>query len=51
LKVSRDYLDGELCAVRSDRTTSFSRMQAATEGESAAGEGSQALRLFVKFQI
>src|SRR3954447_3655508 len=33
LTVTRAYLDGELCAVRPDGTTSFSLMQAATEGE------------------
>src|SRR5947209_18287583 len=33
LPVARAYLDGELCAVRPDGTTSFSLMQAATEGE------------------
>jgi bifunctional non-homologous end joining protein LigD len=33
LPVDRAYLDGELCAVRPDGTTSFSQMQAATEGE------------------
>src|SRR5436305_9158533 len=33
LPVARAYLDGELCAVRADGTTSFSLMQAATEGE------------------
>jgi ATP-dependent DNA ligase len=33
----RAYLDGELCAVRQDGTTSFSLMQAATDGASAAG--------------
>jgi bifunctional non-homologous end joining protein LigD len=33
LPVAQAYLDGELCAVRSDGTTSFSLMQAATEGE------------------
>jgi DNA ligase D-like protein (predicted ligase) len=33
LQVSRAYIDGELCAVRPDGTTSFSLMQAATEGE------------------
>jgi ATP-dependent DNA ligase len=33
LPVTRAYLDGELCAVRSDGTTSFSVMQAATERE------------------
>src|SRR5947209_6108480 len=32
LPVARAYLDGELCAVRPDGTTSFSLMQAATEG-------------------
>src|SRR5947209_9304218 len=37
LPVGRAYLDGELCAVRPDGTTSFSLMQAATDGESAAG--------------
>jgi DNA ligase D-like protein (predicted ligase) len=37
LPVARAYLDGELCAVRPDGTTSFSLMQAATDGESAAG--------------
>jgi bifunctional non-homologous end joining protein LigD len=37
LSVARAYLDGELCAVRPDGTTSFSLMQAATDGESAAG--------------
>jgi bifunctional non-homologous end joining protein LigD len=37
LPVSRAYLDGELCAVRPDGTTSFSLMQAATDGGSAAG--------------
>ena len=36
LPVARAYLDGELCAVRADGTTSFSLMQAATDGESAA---------------
>ena len=33
LPVTRAYLDGELCAVRPDGTTSFSLMQAATERE------------------
>jgi DNA ligase D-like protein (predicted ligase) len=33
LPVARAYLDGELCAVRPDGTTSFSLMQAATEGQ------------------
>ena len=33
LPVERAYLDGELCAVRADGTTSFSLMQAATEGQ------------------
>src|SRR5436309_236096 len=33
LPVARAYLDGELCAVRPDGTTSFSLMQAATERE------------------
>src|SRR3954468_9477502 len=33
LPVRGAYLDGELCAVRPDGTTSFSQMQAATEGE------------------
>jgi bifunctional non-homologous end joining protein LigD len=33
LPVSTAYLDGELCAVRPDGTTSFSLMQAATEGQ------------------
>src|SRR4051794_26971116 len=33
LPVTTAYLDGELCAVRPDGTTSFSLMQAATEGE------------------
>ena len=33
LPVARAYLDGELCAVRADGTTSFSLMQAATEGQ------------------
>src|SRR4051794_19287259 len=33
LPVTRGYLDGELCAVRPDGTTSFSLMQAATERE------------------
>jgi bifunctional non-homologous end joining protein LigD len=37
LPVTRAYLDGELCAVREDNTTSFSLMQAATDGQSAAG--------------
>jgi bifunctional non-homologous end joining protein LigD len=37
LSVARAYFDGELCAVRPDGTTSFSLMQAATDGESAAG--------------
>jgi ATP-dependent DNA ligase len=37
LPVPRAYLDGELCAVRADGTTSFSLMQAATDGASAAG--------------
>jgi bifunctional non-homologous end joining protein LigD len=37
LPVSRAYLDGELCAVRPDGRTSFSLMQAATDGQSAAG--------------
>jgi DNA ligase D-like protein (predicted ligase) len=37
LPVARAYLDGELCAVRPDGTTSFSLMQAATDGERAAG--------------
>jgi bifunctional non-homologous end joining protein LigD len=37
LPVARAYLDGELCAVRADGTTSFSFMQAATDGQSAAG--------------
>jgi DNA ligase D-like protein (predicted ligase) len=37
LPVARAYLDGELCAVRADGTTSFSLMQAATDGASAAG--------------
>jgi ATP-dependent DNA ligase len=37
LSVARPYLDGEFCAVRPDGTTSFSLMQAATDGESAAG--------------
>ena len=36
LPVARAYLDGELCAVRRDGTTSFSLMQAATDGQSAA---------------
>ncbi len=31
LPVDRAYLDGELCAVRSDGTTSFAAMQAATD--------------------
>jgi DNA ligase D-like protein (predicted ligase) len=31
------YLDGELCAIRPDGTTSFSLMQAATDAGSAAG--------------
>src|SRR3954451_6842787 len=33
LPVARAYLEGELCAVRPDGTTSFSLMQAATERE------------------
>ncbi|MEA2758462.1 MAG: bifunctional non-ous end joining protein LigD [Methylobacteriaceae bacterium] len=33
LPVATAYLDGELCAVRPDGTTSFSLMQAATEGQ------------------
>jgi bifunctional non-homologous end joining protein LigD len=33
LPVATAYLDGELCAVRPDGTTSFSLMQAATEGK------------------
>jgi ATP-dependent DNA ligase len=33
LPAATAYLDGELCAVRPDGTTSFSLMQAATEGE------------------
>jgi DNA ligase D-like protein (predicted ligase) len=37
LPATRAYVDGELCAVRPDGTTSFSLMQAATDGESAAG--------------
>jgi bifunctional non-homologous end joining protein LigD len=37
LPATRAYLDGELCAVRPDRTTSFRLMQAATDGASAAG--------------
>jgi DNA ligase D-like protein (predicted ligase) len=37
LPVARAYLDGELCAVREDGTTSFSLMQASTDGASAAG--------------
>jgi bifunctional non-homologous end joining protein LigD len=37
LPVSRAYLDGELCAVRPDGRMSFSLMQAATDGQSAAG--------------
>ena len=37
LPVSRPYLDDELCAVRADGTTSFSLMQAATDGASAPG--------------
>jgi bifunctional non-homologous end joining protein LigD len=37
LPATRAYLDGELCAVRADGTTSFSLMQAATDGASAAG--------------
>jgi hypothetical protein len=37
LPVARAYLDGELCAVRPDGTTSFSLMQATTDGASAAG--------------
>ena len=37
LPVDRAYLDGELCAVQTDGTTSFSLMQAATDGETAAG--------------
>jgi bifunctional non-homologous end joining protein LigD len=36
LPVAHAYLDGELCAVRPDGTTSFSLMQA-TDGASAAG--------------
>jgi ATP-dependent DNA ligase len=35
--VSRAYLDGELCAVRSDGTISFGLMQAATDGQRVAG--------------
>ena len=31
LRADRTYLDGELCAVRPDGTTSFAAMQAATE--------------------
>jgi ATP-dependent DNA ligase len=37
MPAARAYLDGELCAVRPDGTTSFSLMLAATDGASAAG--------------
>jgi len=37
LPVACAYLDGELCAMRPDGTTSFSLMQAATDGGSSAG--------------
>jgi DNA ligase D-like protein (predicted ligase) len=37
LPIERAYIDGELCAVRPDGTTSFSLMQAATDAGSAAG--------------
>jgi bifunctional non-homologous end joining protein LigD len=32
LKLENAYIDGELCAVRPDGTTSFSAMQAASDG-------------------
>jgi bifunctional non-homologous end joining protein LigD len=37
LKLENAYIDGELCAVRSDGTTSFSAMQAASDGGGGAG--------------
>jgi bifunctional non-homologous end joining protein LigD len=37
LPVGRAELDGELCAVREDGTTSFNLMQTTTHGASAAG--------------
>jgi ATP-dependent DNA ligase len=36
LRADRAYLDGELCAVRPDGTTSFAAMQAATDSNSSA---------------
>ncbi|MBV8800198.1 MAG: non-homologous end-joining DNA ligase [Alphaproteobacteria bacterium] len=36
LKVKQAYLDGELCGVREDGTTSFALIQAATDGGSTA---------------
>src|SRR5579859_7370842 len=36
LKVSNAYIDGEICAVRPDGTTSFSDLQAATDERNAA---------------
>jgi ATP-dependent DNA ligase len=37
LPADRAYLDGELCAVRPDGTTSFAEMQAATDAGSSGG--------------
>jgi ATP-dependent DNA ligase len=37
LPTGRAYLDGELCAVRPDGSTSFSAMQAATDQQSSIG--------------
>jgi len=37
LRARGTYLDGELCAVRPDRTTSFAELQAATDSRSTGG--------------